>query len=58
MKEAREVDRLDYILTFTLVDGHCGPESIVATRGTECIDITVEPVARQTLERDAAVVQR
>jgi len=45
-------------LTFTLVDGQCGPESIVMTCRTECIDITVEPVARQTLERDAAVVQR
>ena len=40
-----------------MVDGQSSPESVVATRGAELEDITVEPVAAQTLERDAAVEQ-
>jgi len=45
-------------LTFACVDVDRGPDSVSAARGADGVDAAIKPVASNTLERDAAVVQR
>jgi len=40
------------------VDVDRGPETVSAARGADGVDAAIKPVASNTLERDAAVVQR
>jgi len=44
--------------TFACVDVDRGPETVSAARGADGVDAAIKPVASNTLERDAAVIQR
>ena len=46
------------VLTFAGVDVQWGPDSVSAARRGDGVDTAIKPVASNTLERDAAVVQR